>query len=81
MRGGRGCQTVESAPIIRVVVNGEQREVSAGLSLAGLLRTLGLEPSRLAVERNRKIVRREAWAETLVVDGDRLEIVQFVGGG
>lgn len=81
MRGGRGCQTTESAPIIRVVVNGEQREVSAGLSLAGLLRTLGLEPSRLAVERNRKIVRREAWAETLVADGDRLEIVQFVGGG
>lgn len=81
MRGGRGCQTAESAPIIRVVVNGEQREVSAGLSLAGLLRTLGMEPSRLAVERNRKIVRREVWAETLVADGDRLEIVQFVGGG
>jgi thiazole synthase len=63
------------------VVNGERREVPAGLSLAGLVRTLGLEPSRLAVERNRKIVRREAWAETPVADGDRLEIVQFVGGG
>jgi thiamine biosynthesis protein ThiS len=66
---------------IRVVVNGEERRFPAGSSLADLVRALGLEPSRLALERNRKIVRRDAWAGTPVADGDRLEIVQFVGGG
>ena len=66
---------------IRVVVNGEEREVPAGLSLLDLIQLLKLEPSRVAVELNREIVRREAWTTTVVAGGARLEIVQFVGGG
>ena len=49
---------------IRVVVNGEEREVPAGLSLLDLIQLLKLEPSRVAVELNREIVRREAWTTT-----------------
>lgn len=66
---------------IRIVVNGEERTVPAGLSLVGLIQLLNLEPSRVAVELNREIVRREAWTATVVAGGARLEIVQFVGGG
>jgi thiamine biosynthesis protein ThiS len=66
---------------IRIVVNGEERTVPTGLSLAGLIQWLNLEPSRVAVELDREIVRREAWTGTVVADGARLEIVQFVGGG
>ena len=66
---------------IRIVVNGEERTVPTGLSLVDLIRSLNLEPSRVAVELNREIVRREAWTRTVVAGGARLEIVQFVGGG
>ena len=66
---------------IRIVVNGEERTVPTGLSLVDLIRSLNLEPSRVAVELDREIVRREAWTETVVAGGARLEIVQFVGGG
>jgi len=66
---------------IRIVVNGEERAVPTGLSLVDLIQLLNLEPSRVAVELNREIVRREAWTTTVVAGGARLEIVQFVGGG
>jgi thiamine biosynthesis protein ThiS len=66
---------------IRIVVNGEERTVPPGLSLVDLILSLNLEPSRVAVELNREIVRREAWTGTVVASGARLEIVQFVGGG
>ena len=66
---------------IRIVVNGEERTVPTGLSLVDLIQLLNLEPSRVAVELNRAIVRREAWTTTVVAGGARLEIVQFVGGG
>jgi len=65
----------------RIVVNGESREVRAGETIAGLVRTLELDPGRLAIELDRRIVKRDAWATTAVPDGARLEIVQFVGGG
>jgi thiamine biosynthesis protein ThiS len=65
----------------RIVVNGENREVRAGQTIAGLVRTLELDPERLAIELDRRIVKRAAWASTVLPDGARLEIVQFVGGG
>jgi thiamine biosynthesis protein ThiS len=65
----------------RIVVNGETREVRAGETIAGLVRTLELDPERLAIELDRRIVKRAAWASTVLPDGARLEIVQFVGGG
>ncbi len=66
---------------IEIVVNGKPVRVSAGLSVAGLLEQLRVEGGRVAVELNRAIVRREAWAGTPVEGGAAVEIVQFVGGG
>lgn len=67
--------------MIQVVVNGEPRPVNEGTTLAALLETLGLPRDRVAVERNREIVHREAWDQVSLQPEDRLEIVQFVGGG
>jgi thiamine biosynthesis protein ThiS len=66
---------------MKLQINGEEREVAEGLTLAVLLEQLAMKADRVAVELNREIVRREAWAQTRLQPGDRLEIVQFVGGG
>jgi len=62
-------------------VNGEPRSAQAGTSVADLLRELGLDGGRVAIERNLEILPRPQWVQTLVEPGDRFEIVQFVGGG
>ena len=67
--------------LIEIVLNGEARGVSAGLTVAGLLAELGVEGGRVAVELNREIVRKTAWEATRVEAGAAVEIVQFVGGG
>jgi sulfur carrier protein len=66
---------------IDIVVNGEARTVPAGESILGLLGRLQLDPARVAVELDRRIVRQPAWKDTIVHAGARIEIVQFVGGG
>jgi thiamine biosynthesis protein ThiS len=66
---------------MRIVVNGQEREAEASLTLAALLEQLGSRPDRVAVELNRAIVPRERWPQTQLQEGDRLEIVHFVGGG
>ncbi|GGH01017.1 thiamine biosynthesis protein ThiS [Glycocaulis albus] len=66
---------------IRVTLNGEARDLPAGLSLSAMLSHLGLDPRKVAVERNLEIAPRSAYDEIAIADGDRLEIVQFVGGG
>jgi thiamine biosynthesis protein ThiS len=66
---------------IRIVVNGEGREVREGETLAGLVNLLELDPERLAIELDRRIVKRTEWPSTLLRSGAQLEIVQFVGGG
>ena len=66
---------------LRLCVNGEERAVPAPMTVAQLLAHLGLEARQVAVERNRAIVRRDDHARTALADGDRLEIVTFVGGG
>ncbi len=66
---------------ISIVVNGENREAKPGATVTDLLRELGLDSGRVAVERNLNILLRPKWAETTVEAGDRYEIVQFVGGG
>jgi sulfur carrier protein len=66
---------------MKLQINGEERELPDGLTLAELLHQLGMKADRVAVELNREIVRREAWPQTPLKTGDRLEIVQFVGGG
>ncbi|HEY9282954.1 MAG TPA: sulfur carrier protein ThiS [Pyrinomonadaceae bacterium] len=66
---------------MRVTVNGEPREVEAGATVARLVELLALAPERLAVELNREVLRRARWPEAELKDGDRVEIVHFVGGG
>ncbi|HRX86950.1 MAG TPA: sulfur carrier protein ThiS [Phycisphaerae bacterium] len=66
---------------IRATINGEERELSAGLTMTGLLAELELAPVRVAVEVNRELVSRRDFGETTIRDGDHIEIVTFVGGG
>ena len=66
---------------ISIIVNGEGRIAAPGLTVTQLLETLQIRGGRVAIERNRQILPRADWGETRVVDGDRYEIVQFVGGG
>ena len=65
---------------MRIQVNGDTRETAARTILA-LVEELGLDIRKVAVERNLEIVPRSLHAETALVDGDRIEVVQFVGGG
>jgi sulfur carrier protein len=66
---------------ISIVVNGENRLAKPGETVIDLLRGLGLDSGRVAIERNLQILPRPQWIETKVAPGDRYEIVQFVGGG
>jgi sulfur carrier protein len=75
----RQDEALESA--ITISVNGEAHDAHPGASVADLLRELGLDSGRVAIERNLEILPRPQWAHTLVERGDRYEIVQFVGGG
>ena len=62
-------------------INGEQREFPDGLTVAGLVAQLGMKADRVAVELNLEIVPRTLWDTTVLKDGDKLEVVHFVGGG
>jgi thiamine biosynthesis protein ThiS len=66
---------------IHILVNGEPRNTDDGQTVLGLLRELQLEPERVAVELDRRIVKQPLWNDTLLRDGAQVEIVQFVGGG
>ena len=67
--------------MISVTINGESRELERERSLLELLAHLELDPRTVVVEHNRQIVRRPALEETVVRDGDQVELVHFVGGG
>ncbi len=85
MRVVTECQTssADSAQTkeIEIVINGETRRVPEGLNVAGLLGWMQIDPSRVAVELDRAIVRQPEWLSTPILGGSSLEIVQFVGGG
>ncbi|MGH9501010.1 MAG: sulfur carrier protein ThiS [Terriglobales bacterium] len=66
---------------MKLQINGDHRDFASPVSLASLLEQLGMKADRVAVELNRNIVPRERWPETALNEGDRLEIVHFVGGG
>ncbi|MGH9432103.1 MAG: sulfur carrier protein ThiS [Terriglobia bacterium] len=67
--------------MITILLNGESKEVPPSQTVQGLLEWLKLPLDRVAVERNLEILPRDQWPHTLVEDGDRLEVVHFVGGG
>jgi sulfur carrier protein len=66
---------------VRLTVNGEERSFEAVASVEALVAALGLDRRKVAVERNLAIVPRSAYAATALADGDRIEIVAFIGGG
>jgi sulfur carrier protein len=69
---------------MKLQINGEVREFSDApvpFTLAALIEKLGMKADRVAVELNRDIAPRERWSETALSEGDKLEIVHFVGGG
>jgi thiamine biosynthesis protein ThiS len=69
------------AESIEIQVNGEPREFPHEMNLSDLVAELSLPPERVAIELNRRVVRRGEWPQTILAAGDRIEIVHFVGGG
>ena len=67
--------------LMKIRINGEERQIADGLSVNALLESLQIRPGRVVVERNRDIVRRDSFGATILAEGDVLEIVHFVGGG
>lgn len=66
---------------MQVILNGEAIELQPGTTLAMLVNTLAEDPRGIGIERNLEIVPKSEHAQTVLEDGDRLEVVQFVGGG
>jgi thiamine biosynthesis protein ThiS len=66
---------------MKLLINGEERSLEGPLTLTGLLARLNMKSDRVAVELNLDIVPRNQWTSTNLAEGDRLEIVHFVGGG
>ncbi len=66
---------------MKLTINGEARDFDRRLNVSGLLEALSLEPRKIAVERNLEIVPKSLYGQTALADGDRIEIVCFVGGG
>jgi thiamine biosynthesis protein ThiS len=66
---------------MKIILNGEPKEIPANLAVAGLIQELGLTPERLAIEVNRRIIRRAEWPTAILAEGDKVEVVHFVGGG
>lgn len=64
-----------------LTINGEQKAMSGVSTVAALVAQLGLDARKVAVERNLEIVPRSAYGQTALADGDRIEIVHFIGGG
>jgi len=66
---------------MRLLLNGDERDIAEVFSVADLVAALGLDSRKVAVERNLEIVPRSTYSDTALVDGDRIEIVTFIGGG
>lgn len=66
---------------MNIIVNGEERTLETAQSVESFLKDIGLDPRKVAVERNREIVPKSQFDEIMLADGDKLEIVHFIGGG
>jgi thiamine biosynthesis protein ThiS len=66
---------------MKLVINGEEREFTSISTLSSLVEQLGMKPDRVAAELNHELVPRDRWGATELSEGDKLEIVHFVGGG
>lgn len=77
----RRAAGVTSSGDMRLFVNGEERVFEAPLTVAGLVAALGLDGRKLGIERNLEIVPKSTYGDVALAEGDRLEIVTFIGGG
>lgn len=66
---------------MQIFINGETKEISGEINVSGLLEHFSLPSERIAIELNREVVRKKDWGNIKVSDGDKLEIIHFVGGG
>lgn len=66
---------------MQIKLNGETKDIGEGATLQVLVEELALAPERLAIELNREVVRRTDWPRVTLSEGDRVEIVHFIGGG
>lgn len=66
---------------MQLYINGEIKEIPLRMNLIGLLEHFSLPSERIAIELNEKVVRRKDWTSTEIKEGDRLEVIHFVGGG
>jgi thiamine biosynthesis protein ThiS len=74
--------TISTVPDqLSIILNGEPRRIAGGASVADLVREIGLDPKKVAVERNLEIVPRSTLADVTLAEGDQLEILHIVGGG
>ena len=64
-----------------IIVNGDPTDIAEGSGISDLIESVGLDAKRVAVELNKRIVRRVDWDSTTISEGDKVEIVHFVGGG
>ena len=78
---GGATATGSKAEVVAVTLNGEPCSLVSPVSVGDLIQRLGLDEDAVAVERNRDIVSRSAWSETVLLAGDTIEVVHFVGGG
>jgi thiamine biosynthesis protein ThiS len=67
--------------MVTITLNGDPHSIKEGTNLLSLVESLGLNPERVAIELNRKIIKRPLWQDTQVEAGAEIEVVQFVGGG
>lgn len=73
--------TSTAAQILQITLNGEGHTMAPGSLVSDLVQQLVLDPRKVAIEKNLTIIRRDAYATTPIMDGDRIEIVGFIGGG
>ncbi|MEP7039103.1 MAG: sulfur carrier protein ThiS [Acidobacteriota bacterium] len=66
---------------MKIVVNGEMKEIAGNLNLTGLLKQLSMPDERIAIELNKEVVRKKDWETIKISDADKIEIIHFVGGG
>lgn len=67
--------------MIRITLNGKQRELEGEVTIPELLETMGVQPRQVAVALNGEVVKRDAWAQMSIAEGDVVEVVRAVGGG
>jgi sulfur carrier protein len=77
----QSASACENAETMELIINGEEQEFTAISTVSTLLAQLGMKPDRVAVELNHSLIPRDRWTTTQLSDGDKLEIVHFVGGG